>query len=704
VSDRTVGLVLVALLCLSLVGAPGAVAADDRAFQQSSPEEDEEETAPHEHPDEADEEGNLDAIRDRLQQDLDSRLGDSQVQLEQGQYDQARETLGDDYDESLSRFAEVEGETDDDGASAEDYEDTRDNQEEFIDSNEEYDRTYEEYQQAREEGDDERAQELARDLEDLERDIDDSGSELEESYDTVSESSGSDFSEQQETTRETRENVSSTQEEVQSEEFIVTELVVEPSSETISFTDPLVVEGQLATEDGQPIANETVQFAVGEQTITTETDANGQFEFTYRPTALPLETEELTIEYVAPSDSDYASTSASVPVSVEQTTPTVTLTESPTEGAYGETVAISGSVAVDDVGASAVPVVISIGGEPVGQTWTNPDGSFDVEAEVPAGASAENAEVRAAVPDEDRALAGADAREPIDIQPTESALTADSERTDAETVRVTGQLATANGVGVAGEPIEIQVGGTTLVTAETDENGTYDVEFSMPTEGVGESLEIRALYAPDHTALDDAQATTSVQLPAEEREEDEDAITAILGTAQQYLPASLLIFLDQNRLLVGSLSTLLGLTLLVLFASSFLMDLFTRRDDDESATAESTGTRETVASPSSEGGEEIAPTLLERARRQLQTGHTDRAVETAYVAARRKLDDGLVSAAATHWEFYRERQDNGISDEEVTALRSLTEEFEQAAFTNWEVSSDTADDAIEQAETVVDKS
>ncbi|MFC7008581.1 hypothetical protein [Halalkalicoccus salilacus] len=66
------------------------------------------------------------------------------------------------------------------------------------------------------------------------------------------------------------------------------------------------LEGRLVTETGEPIANQEVAFAIGEQTVTTTTDDDGAFSLTYRPTTLPLETSSLEIQYEPAASTEYA--------------------------------------------------------------------------------------------------------------------------------------------------------------------------------------------------------------------------------------------------------------------------------------------------------------------------------------------------------------------------------------------------------------
>ena len=93
------------------------------------------------------------------------------------------------------------------------------------------------------------------------------------------------------------ENVTEATSEVAADQFVETSLTAEASDSFISFNDPLEITGHLETVDGEPIASQDVAFSIGGQLIQTETDEEGDFELSYRPTTLGLATEEVTLTY-----------------------------------------------------------------------------------------------------------------------------------------------------------------------------------------------------------------------------------------------------------------------------------------------------------------------------------------------------------------------------------------------------------------------
>ncbi|WP_336362012.1 hypothetical protein [Halalkalicoccus salilacus] len=649
----------------------------DPVFQQSSPSDADDSNVSddprHQHPDEADEEGDLSGVSDYLSSQLSSSLGQSSVELSQGEYDQARKAVGDDYNEQLSRYVEVAEATgsESDQQAAREFEEAGENQREFIDATEEYDRTYQEYQEAKAAGDDERARELARDLERQSQEVDESGAALEENYENLDETTNEDFSEEQEAVEGTRGTVSSQQADVEAVEFVATELVIDSATETISFTEPLEAEGRLTTAEGEPIANQQVTFAVGEQTVTTTTDSTGAFSFTYRPTALPLDTTSLEIEYQPPSGSEYATATTTVPVAVEQAQPDVTIQTPSQPVAFGDELTVTGTVGVEGTGAAGVPVAITIGDERIGQTTTGADGTFEFTGTVPAAVAAGDATTRAQLPLDGQALTEAETTGSITIEETESQLSLTATQTDdGETIAASGRLATADDQPLANQPVRILVDGTTVGTVETDESGEYEATIDTPATVDG-TAEITAVYDGAGTNVADAEATDTVSgLPIAQTLLDE-----------LWWP--------------GLLITGLGL-LLAIWA-------YRQRGQGRDDSAASDLMRESPADDEPTRPERVpAPVLLELARERLNEGETNRAIGLAYVAVRSHFG-GTDVPGWTHWEFYNETEPQ-LDDAERNTLLSITEQFERAAFAPGTIHRNAATTVISAADQLIERS
>lgn len=614
-------------------------------------------------------------MQNYLSSQLASSLGQSSVEISEGEYDQAREAVGDDYNEQLSRYVEIAEETDSetDQEAAREYEEAAENQREFADSAQQYETTYEEYQQAVDNGDDERARELARELDRHAEDANESGTAVEENYEDVTESTSEDLTEEREVVEEKREEIQAQQAEVQGAEFVETEIRIESATEAISFTEPLGVDGQLVTENDEPIANQEVAFVIGEQTVTTTTDSSGMFSFTYRPTALPVETTSLEIQYEPAASSEYARSSTTIPVSVTQSAPVVTIDTAPDTVAFGDEITIGGTVGIDGVGAAGVPVVISIGDERIGETRTNEEGTFEFTGTVPGTVPAGEGTIRAELPLQEQALTSAETTEPVAIEETDTRLsmTATQADDDDEAIVASGRLATADGQAIANQPVRILADGTAVATVETNDAGEYETRIDAPSTRDG-TVDVTVVYDDPGTNFADSQAT--------------DIVTG--------LPITLPVFDTLQR--YGPLITLAGLGLILLAWELWRRD----RTTSDTTTLPYDFSSDSMTEASSNSTQQVsASSLLELARERLSDGDTNQAIRLAYVAVRSHFGTTDVPGW-THWEFYNEVATQ-LEDPERDTLLSITEQFERAVFTSISIPENAAIAVIAAAERLI---
>lgn len=663
-----------------VVGSGAAIAAspEEVVFQQSSPDSANDTDDPrHQHPDEAEQEGDLSGVSDWLSAELAASLEESSVELSEGQYDQARDAIGDDYDEQLSRYVEVadESDSDSDQEAAREFEAAAENQREFTDATEQYETTYDEYQEAVEAGDDERARELARELQRLSEDVNESGTTLEENYETISELTENDLSEEQQSVADQRAEIDSQQSDVQELEFVGTELTIDAATETISFTDPLVVDGRLTTEDGEPIANEEVTFAIGEQTVTTTTDSTGAFTLTYRPTVLPLDTTALEITYEPDAGSEYADASTTVPVSVKQSEPEVTIESVTDPVAFGDEMTVTGTVTGDGDGdgAANVPVVVSLGDERLGEVETNSDGTFELTVATPGAVPAGDRTIGAELPLTRQALTSAETTDTTTVEETETQISATATTTDDDRIAVSGRLATADGRAITNQPIRILVGGTAVTTVETDDTGAYETTVDAPAVSDG-STEVTAVYDGAGTNLADAQATDGV------------AGLAIVSSPLDSLWWP------------GMIVTGLGLLVLLWVYRS------RRKARSTDALPYAIGRQAGTEAELTDAATHHVPAhvLLELAHTCQQNGETNRAIRLAYAAVRTHLGASTVPGW-THWEFYNETGSQ-LDEPQRETLLSLTEQFERAAFAPGSIPHSAAASVITAARQLIQQS
>ncbi|MDG5760443.1 hypothetical protein QA600_13965 [Natronococcus sp. A-GB1] len=662
-------------LAATAAGAPAgessqSIAGDTLASAGDQPVANE--TPPHQNPDEYDEAGDDEELESWLSDQLSDQLQDSSVALSEGQYDQAREHLGDDYDERLEQYAEVSGSTGDEDDPAEAYRNASESQERMADTIEEYHETRAEYEEALQEGDQERAHDLARELEALSDEIDEAGEDAVTSYETIDNETDEDHSDSAAAVNESRSEIESEQTAVRDEQFVETELDLEVVDETASLEDPMVVRGEVRTADGEPIEDdpeirvEDEPVAVGEPSGDWWAGDENEFEFEYRPTDLALDKETVTAEYVPDGDTNYLGAEQELEVTPEQTTATIDDLTATDEVAYGDPLSVSGAVTAAGEPVDDVPVAISVDGELIG-TVTASEGNFEGEMETPANVSAGEGSVTASLPYEDRTLTATPAEAPISVAETETELTATATAIGEEEVAIDGSLATADSEPLDNQTLEVRVDGVAAETIETDEDG--GIAGTVDTGSVdGEEVTVAISY-------DDAGSNMAAA-------ETEETVTMPDGSDSLPVPQSAIV----------GIGALLGIGVLGLAG---WWRRRSRRDDVDRAPSIAVGGP--TRGPDPAMTQDRIDALLDRAAEQLADGRTDTAVRTAHAAVRHAYGSAVGRpGAATHWEFYREHVDDAAAD--GVPLRELVETYEQAAFRPDSVTEEQAERALETAE------
>ncbi|MFC4438481.1 MULTISPECIES: putative sodium/potassium/calcium exchanger [Natrialbaceae] len=701
-NDAVVSMFVATLLVCSLSGTAlagaGAPAAPESpqsnqvlgALATTDDADAENDTVRHQNPDEYDAEGDDAQLESWLSNQLSSQLQDSTIALSEGEYDLAREYVDEEYQDRLGQYVEVTGETESTSAGDEDgeptepdeaYEQAAAEQERLADNVEEYRETKAEYEAALEAGDDERAHELARELEELYAEIDEAGGNAVTSYEVLTNETDADLSEAAGAVNETRDEIADEQTVVREQQFVETELHLETDDETASFSDPLVVHGEIRTADGSSVEDEEIQLLVEGEPVTVDSesgewwseDADGGFELEYRPTTLDLESEAITVEYVPDDASTYLGSEAELDVDLEQEEPTITDLEATDEVAYGETLQVSGELAVDGVPVDDVPLAVTVDGESFG-TLNVSDGTFSGSGPVPANVSDGDQTVRVSLPFEDQALAATTAEVPVTVAETETELAVEATAIGEDELAVEGSLETAGGEGLEGQPVQLQIDDTTE-TVTTDADGEFADTVTLPSTAGGEDVTVTATYEGTGTSL--AAATTEAAVPVPGGE----------GGLLDGVPSSLLAVL-------GALLAIVTLTAIGWWhrRQSEAGQLPREPSDDAGS---STSDR---AAESSAPSRAVADSLVSRAAEQLADGRADSAVRSCYAAVRHVHGATLGGTGAlTHWEFYRQQADAGAaSGAEADSLREIVEAYERAAFTPDSISESAARHVLER--------
>ncbi|WP_135855112.1 hypothetical protein [Halorussus salinus] len=630
---------------------------------------------------------------------LSSQLGSSVIKLDQGEYEQARSLLGDDYNTQLGRYVDVAGETAGtaDDQTADRLKTTQENQADYVESVQEYRETYRDYVAAKQAGNETAARTHARELNSLANQIQQTGGNLTTSYRVLGNRTNANLTQGQQTVDRITENITTQQTTVRRETFVNTTLTLKSVSTTASILDPLQVHGRLAATNGTVLADRHIVMQIGARTIRTRTTTNGQFTLSLRPTLLAEGEQSLSVHYRPRTDAVYLGSNDTATVRITQQTPTVQLTGSSTTVAYNETVTVHGRVHVQNQSVGdGVPVRITVEGTSLTTAQTKSDGTFTATATLPPGVPAGEQDLRVALPLEGRALRAANTTTSLRVQPTETRLTLrQSTSSDTASLALHGVLTTASGAGVPNQAVQLRVGGQTITTATTNQTGHYrtqlDPEALRPV-AENPSMTVTAVY-PGPGNLQSSQAQTTVSLPAEAT----GSGTGLGGRVMKWLSGSPWIVVLGGLVVAG----LGGLALWRYFGegtSDTTSDTTTETGSEASAT-------ETASDTPTASTQSASQSLHDQAESLLEAGETDTAVQAAYTAVRQQATELLAlnadqMTARTYWEFYHLcRSHDAISESQAATLKHLTEYFEAAQFSPTQLSADRADEAIAQATT-----
>lgn len=660
--NRTLALVFACLCVLSVVPAAG-IALGGQAAENASANN----TTRHVDPAAVDVDGNLSDVESYLVGQLGEYLSASAVQLSQGQYDQAKSLVGPAYRSALEKYVDVAGETD--GPNHGDtFQQAQSQQERYVEQVQAYRETAQAYREARANGEDARARRLARELNEQARAINRTAANLTATYDTLANATGVSLADATEAVTEVRANVTETQAEIRAESFIETRLTARAVNSTTSFTNPLQVQGRLTMANGTALANRTIRVAIGSRTVRVRTDSTGRFATSYRPVTLPANETSITVRYRPRASALYLGSTATVTATIEQVTPTLTLTNATAAAAFGAPIQAQGRLTVNGTAVPGLPVVLVADGTRLATGRTAANGSISLSASLPATVPAGTRTLTVRLPLSGRAVASVAVDRSLAVRETATNLTVDATAQNGE-VRVTGRLTTRAGQPVGGRPVAIERNGTAVTTVTTDGEGRYAA--TIPAE-TGRRYQVTAAYDEPGTNLKPATTTATVTMPSAGPGGQMVAVT----------PGGL--FARLRGLVLGNplaAGAAVGGLLVVAIAA---VSLWRRRGT--SAAAETAATATTTAESDAGTAGAAAATSqspdgdpLETARELADAGETDAAVEAAYRAVRASLRERVATPpGATHGEFLAACQEAELDD--VDAIASLTDAYEQAAF------------------------
>lgn len=571
----------------------------------------------HRRPSELSEDGDLIAVEQYLTSRLGEDLQSSAQSLDQGQYERAKELLGEEYLRRLNQYAAIDAETDTNISSAQ-FRETRETQRTVVNETQTYQQTYRQYQQARRAGNETKARQLARKLNRTAAELNRSSQRLSNQYRDLEETTNQSFNTEQQQIEEVTQAVTQQQAQVQEVRFVQTSLEITAATEAVSFTNPLQLTGVLRTNNGSAVGNQSITLRVGARQYQTTTNASGGFALSYRPVGIATTASSLRIAYVPALTSRYESAETSVPVTVSSTQPTLTVRTVEERATAGGTVTVTGTVMVAQTPVPDVSVQLASSGTRGIETRTGANGTFRATVPVTATQPAGERVVTAFVGAEETALTARTATTRIQVTPRPTTLNASATVQRNRTVAITGSFRTTDGTPIRNTPIIVSIAGEQLLTAQTDSAGMFDMNVTVPESAIGA----------------DGTATLSIQAPV-----SESAYEASQTTATVALTPPTTGGLPWTALLLTGALGLVVVGVLLGREWEYPLGAGTAKANDTTAGAAET------SSPSAQAAEPLA-----EARRCLDANETDTAILLAYGAVRRALE---APSELTHWELYQ---------------------------------------------------
>ncbi|MFC6861858.1 hypothetical protein ACFQGE_00090 [Halomicroarcula sp. GCM10025817] len=670
--------VVVAVVLALLVGfvTPGvATGSGDHlsgpVAQQTTPSN--ETTEQHENPEQVSQQGDAEQVSAWLERRLTSRVEGSAVEISQGEYDQARAVLGDEYNSRLEQYVDVAGETagTEDDQVVETLRETRERQQEYANATQSYRETYDEYQEAKARGDISGSREHARELERLSERVTTLNESLRRDYTTITNGTGVSTQEAKAATSNTTREITAQQETVRTETFAETRVDVETNGSAVAFDNPIAISGLMTLQNGSAVANQSMEVVVYNRAYETTTDSNGRFTVTYRPVSLPVDATNVTLRTIPQRTSPYLGSSTNISVDVSQVSPSFEIATSPSQAGYSDTVETRVVATVDGRVVPSLPVEASLGPSTV-RGATGGSGRVTLASRVTATVPEGSQDIRVRHARAGRAIKQGSTTAPITITGKETTLTVTATHRGAA-VRVNGRLATSEGIAVGAQTVTVTVGGT-VRSVETSDDGRYQVTVDdvQPADVENTSaVPVTARFDGSGTNLGDSRVETSVRMKALGGSGD--------GSADGFLGTSTI------EILAG-----VGLGVCALLAAW----QWTRRETSSGASPADVSTTQHVGTESEERSQ--SQQWLAHARSALSANDAEAATIAAYAAIRRQLEERAeLSDSLTHHEFLSACRAN-VEQLDHAALTAVAEAYERATFAA-QIDSEAASAAVEGA-------
>ncbi|MDL0138000.1 hypothetical protein PNP85_00525 [Halobacterium salinarum] len=603
-----------------------------------------------EKPNQVGEDGDTAALQNWLQTRLSEQLQNSSIQISQGQYEDAQGVLGEEYENTLSKYIEVAGETETeaDDELGRQLNETAQAQTEYAQTLAEYQTTYEAYQTARENGNDQRARRLARQLNEITANVTQLNRSLTTTYETLAERTGIAFQNETEAVANTTQTVTEQTTAVVRTVFTPTNMTATADA-TGSFLSPIRITGTVTSAGTAPL-NGTVQLTAPGRVVRSDVEANRSFELVYRPTAAATGQLVANVTYVPAANGTYLGSSTGVQTNVTQVSPTLHVTKPRSTVQYRDPIGVTGRVTVANRTVPNTPVQLRFNGTVVGEARTNAMGEYNVSTPLPAAVPAGTQPLTVQVGASRTALAPTVNATNVSVAETPTNLTLATTRLD-DTVAVRGRLQTDDEHGIESQRVTVKHENDVVQTVTTNASGRFETEVPLSAvAGSNTTVQITGTFSGDTTNLASAQATSTITLPR---------TSGLLGTE---LPSRLMLVVG------GGAVGLLG--------AGYVFYRF--RETGGQSIEEPNSTPATTPDSSTPTSASAWDQQMDIAVNALENNNLEQAVTALYSAVR-----ATYAAASeepkTHWAFFTSvRGELSASQQDV--LRQVTEAYEAVQF------------------------
>jgi hypothetical protein len=679
------GRLLIAIILLGAVSPVGIGVSDAQA-----PESPTNETATppiHQNPDNVSAGSNLSELGAHFTGELSTRLIASTTNINQSQYERARELIGDRYELNLSDYRTVALELDQ-SERAMLFNQIQIDQQQYITEVQRLRELQSEYERARASNNEERARRLAREFNRENENFTANASELISTYTNLSNETGisSEPAIERINTIQSKLNESATT--ITQREFLETTLSTQLNRSNISFTSPGQVTGRVALVNGSGIGGEVVTIGVGSRQYKVQTSPNGRFQLPYRPVAVNVSATTVSVVYQPADEGAYLPASDSISTDIRSVNASLDAFDGPPTVGFSDRLNVRGQVVVRDRVVSQLPFTVQANDVELARTTTDTSGGFDATAEFPATVNDGEQDIRLRTT-EPRAVQ-LQTEQTIRVELTATEINARVANQSLSSVEITGRLQTNQREGVPNQIVTVSTG-TQEARVETAADGTFtgSLELSRDSLARSEDTVTVAFSGGDQTNL--APASTSVSVsPA-----SVESVSEKISSSEQQLPLQeiLIIFIvimtSGGTLAIGRYRGWFGFdTELPSFGND---DTNVMTDGSPTATNEY-NTRET--------NEQTQSAEFTTPRERLNRDEVEQAVLQSYGRVWNELQTWVAADPQSHWALYNAVESTSLDIDE--ALYELTSVYEQTAYSPTDPDFRAGRAAIEAGETVSD--